>query len=74
MTSKDELWRFVCLLPANTMVNIEEIDGMSCRISAPHKGWISFKNVDIYKTMQKSVNGYIGRVSNFFDKQWLKPC
>ena len=68
--SKDTSSRMVCLLSINTMVNVEEIDGMRCRISAPRNGWISLKNVDIYK----SVNRYLGRVSNFFDKRWLKPC
>ena len=79
VTSQDKSSEFVCLLSSNTLVNIEEIYGMRCKISAPCKGWISLKAVDIYKIIQKlrvnlSIHDYLNQVSDFFEQQWLKPC
>ena len=68
-----------CSLPLDTIVMVEEIDGTHCRISAPNKGWIFLKNVDIYQTIQESrvkisPKQYFDQVSYNFNQQWLKPC
>ena len=76
---KNESSEEVCRLGIDEIVMVEQIDGLHCKISEPHTGWLPIHTQYGQDSLERMYQNekiavYIGWVDWNTNNLWLRPC